>query len=88
MFTASICTVAFIDVCGQQLHHCFGTFATMYLQIFQALTTAVHSISVQLVPCDTAADEAPNSVSTSVLRFLHELPTIALSLLDYLCCCT
>ena len=38
----------------------------MYLQIFQALTTAVHSISVQLVPCDTAADEAPNGVSTSV----------------------
>ena len=30
------------------------------------LTTAAHSISIQQVPCVTAADEAPNGVSTTV----------------------
>ena len=33
---------------------------------FKTLTTAVQSISIQLVPCVTAADEAPNGVSTTV----------------------
>ena len=68
MFTASICNVAFIDVYGEQQDN---SLVTMYysMQIFHfegTLTTAVQSISTQLVPGITAADKATNCVSTTV----------------------
>ena len=36
------------------------------IQIKNYFTSAVYSILIQLVPCFTAAEEAPNSVSATV----------------------
>ena len=56
-----------IDVCTKtEKHSNLPKCVAATIQIKNSFTTAVQSISIQLVPCVTATDEAPNSVSTIV----------------------
>ena len=91
VFTASICSVAFIDVCRKSQQQNIELICNVaFIDALQSLigsvslscnyvpnhadlsfgvtlrTTAVQSIFIQLISCVTAADEAPNSVSTTV----------------------
>ena len=61
---ASILT--FINICMETEMTLYSVYESLYSHNESALTIVIQSIFIQLVSCVTAADEAPNGVSTSV----------------------
>ena len=67
MTVVQVIILTLINICMKTEMALYSVSDSLYSHNESILTTAIQFICIQLVPCVTAADETPISVSTIVL---------------------